>query len=150
MLATSSPAQASLLSGTGESIGPFRPAQFQKTVFVQNFRFNTISSARPVRAFADVKHFLLGVVMAIKHWANVSQSSEGFHAKPSTTSRIVLPGVDVVREGRAEPFLDALPTLSSGEVLRWKTTRLQRYSYRAMNTLNTFCTSSYEEPLNMK
>ncbi len=54
--------------------------------------------------------------MASKRRSNVSQSSESTQARPSTTGRIILPGVDVVREGRAEPFLEISPTLSSATV----------------------------------
>jgi len=119
------------LSGTGELIGAFLPAQFQKTVFVQIFRFNTISIVRPVHTFGDAKRFLWEVVMAAKHLANVSQSSEGFQARPSMTGRIVLPGVDVVREGRAEPFLDSPPTLSSATV-QWGGIALENYTTPAV------------------
>jgi AraC family transcriptional regulator len=69
--------------------------------------------------------------MASKHWANVSQSLEGFQVRPSTTGRIVLPGVDVVRAGRAEPFLDSPPTLSSATV-QWGGIALENYTTPAI------------------
>jgi len=69
--------------------------------------------------------------MASKHWANVSQSLEGFQVRPSTTGRIVLPGVDVVRAGRAEPFLDSPPTLSSATV-QWGGIALENYTTPAV------------------
>ena len=69
--------------------------------------------------------------MAAEHLANVSQSLESFRARPSTTGRIVLPGVDVVREGRAEPFLDFPPTLSSATV-QWGGIALENYTTPAV------------------
>ncbi len=69
--------------------------------------------------------------MASKHRANVSQSSESAQARPSTTSRIVLPGVDVVREGQAEPFLDSRPTRSSVPV-KWGGIALENYTVPAV------------------
>lgn len=69
--------------------------------------------------------------MAAEHLANVSQSLESFRARPSTTGRIVLPGVDVVREGRAEPFLAFPPTLSSATV-QWGGIALENYATPAV------------------
>ena len=69
--------------------------------------------------------------MAAEHLANVSQSLESFRARPSTTGRIVLPGVDVVREGRAEPFLNAPPTLSSATA-QWGGIALENHSTPAV------------------
>jgi len=69
--------------------------------------------------------------MAAEHLANVSQSLESFRARPSTTGRIVLPGVNVVREGRAEPFLDFPPTLSSATV-QWGGIALENYTTPAV------------------
>ena len=69
--------------------------------------------------------------MATKHRANVSHFSESTQARPSTTSRIILPGVDVVREGRAEPFLETPPTLSSATV-QWGGIALANYTTPAV------------------
>jgi AraC family transcriptional regulator len=69
--------------------------------------------------------------MASKRRSNVSQSSESTQARPSTTSRIILPGVDVVREGRAEPFLETPPTLSSATV-QWGGIALENYTTPAV------------------
>src|SRR6266403_3010141 len=69
--------------------------------------------------------------MAAEHLANASQSLESFRARPSTTGRIVLPGVNVVREGRAEPFLDFPPTLSSATV-QWGGIALENYTTPAV------------------
>jgi AraC family transcriptional regulator len=69
--------------------------------------------------------------MASKHRVNVLGSSESAHARPSTTSRIILPGVDVIREGRAEPFLDTAPTLSSATA-EWGGIALQNYTTSAV------------------
>jgi AraC family transcriptional regulator len=65
--------------------------------------------------------------MAPKHWADVLQSLEKAHARPPPTSRIILPGVDVIREGRVEPFLDTAPTASSASV-QWEGIELRNYS----------------------
>jgi len=69
--------------------------------------------------------------MASKHRANVSQSSESAQARPSTASRVILPGVDVVREGRAEPFLRTRPTLSSVPA-QWGGIALENYTVPAV------------------
>jgi AraC family transcriptional regulator len=69
--------------------------------------------------------------MASKRRSNVSQSSESTQARPSTTGRIILPGVDVVREGRAEPFLEISPTLSSATV-QWGGIALEKYTTPAV------------------
>ncbi len=69
--------------------------------------------------------------MASKHRANVSQSSASAQARPSTTSRIILPGVDVVREGRAEPFLDSRPIRSSAPA-QWEGIALENYTVPAV------------------
>ncbi len=69
--------------------------------------------------------------MASKHRANVSQSSASAQARPSTTIRIILPGVDVVREGRAEPFLDSRPIRSSAPA-QWEGIALENYTVPAV------------------
>jgi AraC family transcriptional regulator len=69
--------------------------------------------------------------MASQHRANVLESVESTQARPSTTSRIFLPGVDVIREGRAEPFLDTAPTLSSATA-KWGGIALQNYRTSAV------------------
>jgi hypothetical protein len=118
-----SPTRTELLSRTGECS--------KKPSLCKSSDLNTISIVCPFHTFGDAKRFLREVVMAAKHLANVSQSSEGFQAKPSQTSRIILPGVDVVREGRAEPFLNAPPTLSSATA-QWGGIALENYATPAV------------------
>jgi len=43
----------------------------------------------------------------------VSQSANAAQARPPTVSHRIVPAIDVVREGRPEPFLDSRPTGSS-------------------------------------
>jgi len=50
---------------------------------------------------------------------------------PSTASRIIVPGIDVVREGRTEPFLDSRPTRSSAPV-QWAGIALENYKVPAV------------------
>ena len=50
----------------------------------------------------------------------ISKSANAAQARPPTVSRLIVPAIDVVREGRPEPFLDSHPTRSnwrSGVVL---------------------------------
>jgi hypothetical protein len=59
----------------------------------------------------------------------------------------ILSGVEVVREGRVEPFLHAHPTLS-GSTVHWaglalRITRFRHVSYRDMSTLRTSSTSFF-------
>jgi AraC family transcriptional regulator len=49
----------------------------------------------------------------------------------SVGQSLILPGVEVVREGRVEPFLHAHPTLSSANV-RWSGIALESYSVPAL------------------
>jgi AraC family transcriptional regulator len=69
--------------------------------------------------------------MADEHRPGVSQSAEGPHARLPTVSRPIVPMVDVVREGRAEPFLDSLPTRSSARV-QWAGIALENYTVPAV------------------
>ena len=69
--------------------------------------------------------------MAPKDRARVSQSAESGQARPSPASRIIVPGIDVVREGRAQPFLDTRPTLSSVP-LHWRGIALENYTVPAV------------------
>jgi hypothetical protein len=55
---------------------------------------------------------------SFRHPVDVSQSAEGARVQSPTVSRLIVPGVGVVRNGRAEPFLETRPTLSSAPVQR--------------------------------
>jgi hypothetical protein len=68
--------------------------------------------------------------MASKYHGNVSQSCENA-PRPSTTSHIILSGVDVVRDGRAEPFLDSRP-IRSGAPAQWGGIALENYAVPAV------------------
>ena len=65
--------------------------------------------------------------MASKYQADVSQSCESARTACSTTNRIILSGVDVVRDGRAEPFLDSRPIRSSAPA-QWGGIALENYN----------------------
>ena len=67
--------------------------------------------------------------MASKYQADVSQSRE--NTRRFMTNRVVLPGVDVVRDGRAEPFLDSRPIRSSAPAL-WGGIALENYKVPAV------------------
>src|SRR6266481_1198756 len=63
--------------------------------------------------------------------ADVSQSAKGTRARSPTASRLIVPGIDVVREGRAEPFLNTRPTQSSAPV-QWGGIALENYTVPAV------------------
>jgi AraC family transcriptional regulator len=65
--------------------------------------------------------------MGAPNRASVSQSAEGTRARSDTASGLIVPGIDVVREGRTEPFLDTCPTLSSAPV-QWRGIALENYT----------------------
>lgn len=67
--------------------------------------------------------------MAATH--SIVPLSDGFGARYVATKRIIVPGVDVVRGGRAEPFLTAHPTLSSTSV-EWRDITLENYRVPAI------------------
>jgi AraC family transcriptional regulator len=75
--------------------------------------------------------FFVKVNRGSKHRDDVSQSPESAQAMPSTASRIIVPGIDVVREGRTEPFLDSRPTRSSAPV-QWAGIALENYKVPAV------------------
>jgi hypothetical protein len=62
---------------------------------------------------------------------DVSRSAEGSRARSPAANARIAPGVAVVRDGRAEPFLDARPTLSSSPAL-WGGLVLERYAVPAL------------------
>jgi AraC family transcriptional regulator len=113
-----------------EDIDRSRSMQFKTTGFVQIFRFIYNVLCAPDSPDSPWC-FSRKVHMASKHRANVSQSAESGQARPSPASRIILPGIDVVREGRAEPFLGARPTLSSAP-LQWRGIALENYTVPAV------------------
>ena len=53
--------------------------------------------------------------------------ADGSRTEPSTFGRLVVPAVDVVREGRVEPFLDSRPTKSSAPA-HWGGIALEKYT----------------------
>ena len=69
--------------------------------------------------------------MGDKHRIGVLQSADGAPARPPTFGRHIVPVVDVVREGRVEPFLDSRPTRSSAPV-QWAGIALENYAVPAV------------------
>src|SRR5260370_12294649 len=69
--------------------------------------------------------------MASKYGAKVSKSARGDEERPPRPRRIILPRVDVLREGRVEPFLSNRPTLSSAPA-QWGSITLQNYTVPAV------------------
>ena len=65
--------------------------------------------------------------MAARYHSDVVQSAKSVWIPSPTVGRIILPAVDVVREGRAERFLDTPPTLSSAPV-QWGGIALENYT----------------------
>jgi AraC family transcriptional regulator len=61
---------------------------------------------------------------------DVSRGAAGIKARSPDIDPVVLPGIDVVREGRQERFLAAPPTLSS--LMRWRGIALQNWSVPAV------------------
>jgi AraC family transcriptional regulator len=68
--------------------------------------------------------------MAVTRVADVSRRPPSRGGPRLSAGRLILPGVEVVREGRVEPFLDAHPTLSSAAV-RWSSVVVEDYSIPA-------------------
>jgi AraC family transcriptional regulator len=68
--------------------------------------------------------------MAVAHTSDVQQRAPGSGRPRSKGDRLILPGVEVVREGRVEPLLHANPTLSSA-VVRWAGLAVEDYSIPA-------------------
>ena len=69
--------------------------------------------------------------MASKEQAHVSQSPESATLGPSANGRIILCGVDVVRDGRTEPFLEYRPIQSSAPAA-WRGIALENYAVPAV------------------
>ena len=57
--------------------------------------------------------------------------ADGPRGNPSTFGRLAIPAVNVVREGRIEPFLDCCPTKSSAPV-HWGGIALEKYTVPAV------------------
>jgi AraC family transcriptional regulator len=51
--------------------------------------------------------------MGDKNRTGISESANAAQARPPTVRRLIVPAIDVVREGRPEPFLNSRPTGSS-------------------------------------
>jgi AraC family transcriptional regulator len=62
---------------------------------------------------------------------NVPRGVAGMKAQSPVVNQLILPGVDVVREGREERFLEASPTLSSSPV-HWRGIALENWSVPAV------------------
>lgn len=62
---------------------------------------------------------------------NVSHLASADRQRFPASNRFIVPGIDVVREGRAEPFLDSKPTLSSSPV-QWGGIALESYAVPAL------------------
>lgn len=69
--------------------------------------------------------------MGTKQRPGISQWMEGVPGRPPEPHRVVMSGVDVVREGHAEPFLETRPTLSSTPV-GWGGIALENYTVPAV------------------
>ena len=68
--------------------------------------------------------------MAVAHNAATKYPPPNRAVETVAGRSLVLPGVEVMREGRVEPFLHAHPTLSSADV-RWSGFVLEDYSVPA-------------------
>ena len=64
--------------------------------------------------------------------ADVSQCAVGTPLQSPVDNRLIVPGVGLVRRGRVEPFLDALPTLSSARA-QWSGIALESYTTPAIS-----------------
>lgn len=69
--------------------------------------------------------------MAVPHDADARHRTHDSARQRSAGRSLILPGVEVMREGRVEPFLPVHPTLSSAEV-RWSGLALEDYSVPAL------------------
>src|ERR1700752_2753339 len=69
--------------------------------------------------------------MGATYRADGSPSIAGSNQHPPTNTRDVISGVDVVRKGRTEPFLDISPSLSSASA-HWGGITLENYSTPAV------------------
>ena len=69
--------------------------------------------------------------MAVPDDVNARHRTHDSARQRSADRSLIVPGVEVMREGRVEPFLHAHPTLSSAEV-RWSGLALEDYSVPAL------------------
>jgi AraC family transcriptional regulator len=95
-------------------------------VFVRNFRYN---SHRPVSPTETISR--LEPSMGVTNQDNVPRGVARIKAQSPAINQLILPGVDVVREGRQERFLEAPSTLSSSPV-RWRGIALENWSIPAV------------------
>ncbi len=63
--------------------------------------------------------------------ATVSNLLKGSRERSPTSGRSIVPGIEVLREGRAEPFLDRQPTLSSSPA-QWEGIALESHALPAL------------------
>ena len=69
--------------------------------------------------------------MGHKNRTGISESANAAQARPPTVSPRIVPAIDVVREGRPEPFLDSRPTRSSAPA-QWGGIALENYTVPAV------------------
>ena len=69
--------------------------------------------------------------MDYKNRNGVSESENAAQARPPTVNHLIVPAIDVVREGRPEPFLDSRPTRSSA-FSQWGGFALENYTVPAV------------------
>jgi AraC family transcriptional regulator len=69
--------------------------------------------------------------MGDKNCTGVSKSTNAAQARRPAVSRLIVPAIDVVREGRPEPFLDSHPTRSSTPA-QWSGIALENYTVPAV------------------
>jgi AraC family transcriptional regulator len=103
-----------------KAIRVLRAMPFQITGLVQIFRVKSSAGAE-----------LVGERMAVVHAADVPQPPQSTAQPRSTGGDLILPGLEVIREGRVEPFLHAHPALSSVPV-RWAGVAVEDYSLPAL------------------
>ena len=107
-------------SEPSQRIGRCRGALFRMTGFIQIFRFNTIAALRSALREA--------VIAATYNFPRLPRPGSTRHL---ATSHLIVPGVDVVRDGREEPFLGTRPTLSSVPA-KWRGIVLENYTVPAV------------------
>jgi len=79
--------------------------------------------------------------MGTQHRADVSRSVDTVATGSPMVDRLIVPGVDVVRAGRAERFLDTSPT-RSGATVQWEGIALDSLKDQTDKLLRTHKASS--------
>ena len=104
-----------------------RPAPLQKTGPVQIFRNYLVAAPRPC---ADSRRTKMVLAHNAQRLHAHPPQTDGALQRPAGDSPII-PGVEVRRKGRIEPFLDVHPTLSSADV-KWSGLALEDYCVPAL------------------